>query len=149
MWWGGTHPETLNHFRDEANAGLATYTAPGVVVAGGAIETDEKGNILSDNRVYAPNVTPVSYISWNINTSNAYLNHYYNQSFMKLREITLTYRVPKHILDKTFFQTASVSFVARNIALFTKMPNVDPDVGSDNLQTPATRNFGFNANFSF
>ncbi len=149
MWWGGTHPETVNHYRDEANAGQATYIAPGVVVVEGAVQYDEVGNIVSDNRVYAPNTTPVNYISWNINTSNAFLNHYYNQSFLKLREITLTYRVPAQVLAKTFFQTASVSFVARNIAVFTKMPNVDPDVGSDNLQTPSTRNFGFNVNFSF
>jgi TonB-linked SusC/RagA family outer membrane protein len=149
MWWGGTHPETVNHFRDEANAGLATYIAPGVVVVEGSAQYDEVGNIVSDNRVYTPNTTPVNYISWNINTSNGFLNHYYNQSFMKLREITLTYRVPSRILDKTFFQQATVSFVARNIAVFTKMPNVDPDVGSDNLQTPSTRNFGFNVSFSF
>lgn len=149
MWWGGTHPETVNHYRDEANAGLATYVANGVVVVEGAAQFDEHGNIISDNRVYAPNTTPVNYISWNINTSNAYLNHFYNQSFLKLREITLTYRLPKSILAKTFFEQVSVSGVARNIAVFTKMPNVDPDVGSDNLQTPSTRNIGFNVNFSF
>jgi TonB-linked SusC/RagA family outer membrane protein len=149
MWWGGTHPETVNHYRDEANAGLATYIAPGVVVVEGDVEYDERGNIVNDTRVYAPNTTAVNYISWNINTSNAFLNHFYNQSFMKLREVTMTYRVPKHILSKTFFETASLSLVARNVAVFTKMPNVDPDVGSDNLQTPSTRNFGFNVNFSF
>jgi TonB-linked SusC/RagA family outer membrane protein len=149
MWWGGTHPGTVNNYRDEANAGLATYVAPGVVVVEGAAQYDGVGNITSDNRIYAPNTTPVNYISWNINTSNALYNHFYNQSFMKLREITLTYRVPKTILDRTFFQQASVSLVARNVAVFTKMPNVDPDVGSDNLQTPSTRNFGFNVNFTF
>lgn len=149
MWWGGTHPETVNHYRDEANAGEASYIAPGVVVVEGAAQYDERGNILSDTRVYAPNTTPVNYISWNINTSNAYLNHWYNQSFVKLREVTLTYRFPRSLLDKTFFDQVSLSAVARNVAVFTKMPNVDPDVGSDNLQTPATRNFGFNVNFSF
>jgi TonB-linked SusC/RagA family outer membrane protein len=149
MWWGGTQPETVNHYRDEANQGLATYIATGVVVVEGAAQFDEHGTILSDTRVYAPNTTPVNYISWNINTSNAYLNHYYNQSFMKLREVTLTYRLPRHILDKTFFDQVSLSAVARNIAVFTKMPNIDPDVGSDNLQTPSTRNIGFNVNFTF
>jgi len=149
MWWGGTHPGTVNHFRDEANAGLSTYIAPGVVVVEGAADVDEKGNILSDNRVYAPNTTPVNYISWNINTSNALYNHYYNQTFMKLREIILTYRVPRTILDKTFFQQATISFVARNIAVFTNVPNVDPDFGRDDLQTPSTRNLGFNVNLSF
>jgi hypothetical protein len=33
--------------------------------------------------------------------------------------------------------------------LFSKMPNVDPDPATDNLQTPSTRSFGFNVNLKF
>jgi len=149
MWWGGTHPGTVNQFRDDANAGLATYIADGVVVVEGSATYDEEGNILSDNRVYAPNTTPVNYISWNINTSNAYLNHYYDQSFVKLREITVTYNFPQSMLSKSFLTKASVSLVGRNLAVWTDLPEVDPDGGEDNLQTPSTRNLGFNLNFSF
>ncbi|HTE32583.1 MAG TPA: hypothetical protein VK666_19520, partial [Chryseolinea sp.] len=110
---------------------------------------DEDGNITKDTRVYAPNTTPVNYISWNVNTSNAYLNHYYDQSFAKLREITITYNFPKTVLSNTFLSKASVSFVGRNLAVWTNLPEVDPDPGEDNLQTPSTRNVGFNLNFSF
>lgn len=155
MWWGGTHPGTVNQFRDDANAGLATYIADGVVVVEGSATYDEDGNITNDTRVYAPNTTPVNYISWNVNTSNAFLNHYYDQTFVKLREITITYNVPKSALSKTFFTRASISLVGRNLALWSDMPEVDPDAGSvpdsggDNLQTPSTRNMGFNLNFSF
>jgi TonB-linked SusC/RagA family outer membrane protein len=149
MWWGGTHPGTVNQFRDDANEGLATYIANGVVVVEGNASYDADGNILSDTRVYAPNTTPVNYISWNINTSNAFLNHYYDQTFVKLREIVITYNVPKQVLSKTFLTRASVSLVGRNLALWSNMPEVDPDTGSDNLQTPSTRNMGFNLNFSF
>ena len=149
MWWGGTHPGTVNEHRDAANEGEATYVADGVVVVEGDVEYDSDGNIISDTRVYAPNTTAVNYISWNINTSNAFLNHYYDASFVKLREITLTYNFPSALLSGTFLKRASVSFVGRNLFLWSDMPEVDPDAGGDNLQTPSTRNVGFNLNFTF
>ncbi len=149
MWWGGTHPGTVNQFRDDANEGIASYIAPGVTVVEGSVEFDADGNILSDTRVYAPNTTPVNYISWNINTSNAFLNHYYDATFVKLREVTLTYALPGSLLSKSFIDGASVSLVGRNLLLWADMPEVDPDAGSDNLQTPSVRNIGFNVNLVF
>jgi TonB-linked SusC/RagA family outer membrane protein len=149
MWWGGTHPGTVNQYRDDANNGIASYIAPGLIVVEGNAAYDSDGNITEDTRIYAPNTTPVNYISWNINTSNAYLTHYYDQSFVKLREVTLSYNVPASILTKTFFTKANIGFVGRNLALFSDMPNVDPDGGRDNLQTPSTRNVGFNLNLTF
>ena len=149
MWWGGTHPGTVNQYRDDANEGIASYVADGVTVVEGAVEYDSDGNVLSDTRVYAPNTTPVNYISWNINTSNAYLNHYYNASFIKLREITLTYNLPQSLLSKTFMDRASVSLVGRNLVVWSDVPEVDPDPGEDSLQTPSVRNLGFNVNFIF
>jgi TonB-linked SusC/RagA family outer membrane protein len=149
MWWGGTHPGTVNQYRDDANQGLATYVADGVVIVEGSAEYDEDGNILKDTRVYAPNTTPVNYIAWNVSTSNAHKNHYYNQTFVKLREVTLTYNLPSQWLSKTFVDRASVSLVGRNLLLGSAMPEVDPDPGADNLQTPSTRSMGFNLNFSF
>lgn len=149
MWWGGTHPGTVNQYRDDANEGIASYVADGVTVVEGAVGYDSDGNILSDTRIYAPNTTPVNYISWNINTSNAYLNHYYNASFIKLREITLTYNLPQSLLSKTFMDRASLSLVGRNLVVWSDVPEVDPDPGEDSLQTPSVRNFGFNVNFIF
>jgi hypothetical protein len=149
MWWGGTHPSTVNEHREAANEGSATYVADGVVVVEGDVEYDIDGNIVNDTRVYAPNTTPVNYISWNVNTSNAFLNHYYDASFVKLREITLTYNFPGTLLSKTFMQKASVSLVGRNLFLWADMNEVDPDPGEDNLQTPSTRSIGFNLNFTF
>lgn len=133
MWWGGTHPGTVNQYRDDANEGIASYVADGVTIVEGGVEYDAEGGIISDTRVYAPNTTPVNYISWNINTSNAYLNHYYDATFIKLREVTLTYNLPKSLLSKTFLNRASISAVGRNLLLWSDVPEVDPDPGSDNL----------------
>jgi TonB-linked SusC/RagA family outer membrane protein len=149
MWWGGSHPGTVNQFRDDANRGIASYIAPGLVVVDGNVQYNSNGDIIEDTRTYAPNTTAVNYIDWNKNTNGDYANHFYNQSFAKLREVTLTYTVPQSILSKTFIKKASVGFVGRNLLLWTKLPNVDPDPGQDNLQTPSTRNVGFNLNFNF
>lgn len=149
MWWGGTHPGTVNQYRDDANEGIASYIAPGVTVVEGSVEYDADGNIVSDTRVYAPNTTPVNYISWNINTSNALLNHYYDATFVKLREVTLTYNLPAPFLSKTFINGASISLVGRNLLLWSDMPEVDPDPGKDQLQTPSMRSMGVNLNLIF
>ncbi|MCC9138923.1 SusC/RagA family TonB-linked outer membrane protein [Pontibacter silvestris] len=151
MWWGGTHPGTVNHYRDEANSGEATYVGEGVVVVSGDVKYDGKGNIVEDTRVFEPNAKAVSYINYMINTSNAhnYNYHYYNETFLKLREVTLTYQVPGQLLEKAPIRAASVSFVGRNLLLWSKLPNVDPDTGADNLQTPATRSMGVNIDLKF
>lgn len=151
MWWGGTNPGTVNHYRDEANAGQATFVGQGVVVVSGAATYDANGNIIKDTRVYAPNGKAVNYIDYMTNTSNAaYDNYnYFSQTFLKLREVTLTWQVPQKWLGKSSVKGISISAVGRNLLLFSKMPNVDPDPAVDNLQTPSTRTYGFNANIKF
>ncbi|HVI46880.1 MAG TPA: SusC/RagA family TonB-linked outer membrane protein [Chitinophaga sp.] len=151
MWWGGTHPGTVNQFRDDANAGKNTYVGPGVVVTSGGIQYDADGNIISDTRKFAPNGKAVNYIDYMINTSNSANtnNNYYSQTFLKLREVNLTWQVPGRWTSKTFIRDASISFVGRNLLLFSKLPNVDPDSGRDDLQTPSTRSMGFNLNLKF
>jgi len=151
MWWGGTNTGTLNHYRDEANAGQATYIGQGVVVTSGAATYDSNGNIVSDTRKFAPNSKAVNYIDYMTNTSNAANTNYnyYSQTFLKIREITLTWQVPGKWLAKSFIKGLNVSAVGRNLFLFAKIPNVDPDTGVDNLQTPSTRTMGFNANIKF
>jgi len=151
MWWGGTNPGTLNQYRVDANNGLSTFIGDGVVVVSGQATYDPNGNIISDTRVYAPNTKAVNYIDYMTNTSNgAYNNYnYFSQTFLKLREVTIGWTVPNKLLGKSFVKGINVSLVGRNLLLLSKMPNVDPDPAVDNLQTPSTRSFGFNANIKF
>lgn len=151
MWWGGTNPGTVNQFRDDANEGKSTYVGQGVIVTSGQASYDRDGNIISDNRTFAPNTQAVNYINYMTNTSNGqFVNYnYYSQTFLKLREVTLTYKVPSKWLKGRIFRSADISAVGRNLLLFTNMPNVDPDAGSDNLQTPSTRSMGVNLNLKF
>jgi TonB-linked SusC/RagA family outer membrane protein len=151
MWWGGTNPGTVNHYRDEANEGKETFVGKGVVIVSGEATYDANGNITKDTRVFAPNTKAVNYIDYMTNTSNAAYNNYnyFSQTFLKLREVTLTWQVPNKWLGKSFIKGINLSAVGRNLLLFSKMPNVDPDPATDNLQTPSTRTIGFNANIKF
>ncbi|GAA0524316.1 SusC/RagA family TonB-linked outer membrane protein [Chitinophaga japonensis] len=151
MWWGGTHPGTVNQFRDDANAGQATYVGQGVMVTGGDIQYDGEGNIIADSRKFAPNTQAVNYIDYMVNTSNAaYTNYnYYSETFLKLREVNLSWQLPKKWMERSFFRSASVALIGRNLLLFAKLPNVDPDPGVDNLQTPSMRSMGVNMNLKF
>lgn len=151
MWWGGTHPGTVNQFRDDANAGEATYIGEGVVITEGEVEYDSDGDIVSDTRSFAPNTNAVNYIAWTKDFYDGWAAEpgIFKETFVKLREVTFTYLLPGSVLDNIFFNQASVSFVGRNLFLLSDVPNVDPDQGEDNLQSPSARSFGFNINLTF
>lgn len=131
-----------------------TFVGEGVIVTGGELKRDSDGNVLSDTRTFAPNTTPVIYSDW--------VGRYYNRqlgtniqdrTWMKLREVTLTYNLPAALLKKTdFISKASISFVGRNLYYFSRADYVDVEQFTDfisQLQTPTPRNYGFNINIVF
>ena len=124
-----------------------------LVVVEGEATYDLDGNIISDNRVYAPNSKAVNYISWAkdiYQKEEAGEDFYFDETFFKIREIILTYQVPSKVLQNNFINAASISFVGRNMFLFTDVPQIDPDQGfDDQFQSPSTRSFGFNLNLKF
>ncbi|SHG65005.1 TonB-linked outer membrane protein, SusC/RagA family [Chryseolinea serpens] len=82
----------------------------------------------------------------------------YDASFIKLRQVTFGYSIPKVMLQKTPFQTVSLSFVARNLAiLYKNAENIDPESsytsnnaqGLDYFGVPPTRTYGFNLRVTF
>jgi TonB-linked SusC/RagA family outer membrane protein len=79
-------------------------------------------------------------------------------SFAKLRQISIGYRFPRTLLENTPIQSASLSFVGRNIAvLFDDIENVDAEStynnsnaqGLDYFALPQTRSYGFNLVVTF
>ncbi|MCL6260467.1 SusC/RagA family TonB-linked outer membrane protein [Aquiflexum sp. TKW24L] len=83
----------------------------------------------------------------------------YDASYIKLREVTLGYNFPREFINKTPFQDIKISFVARNLALWTENPHFDPETlsmsggtlqpGVENMAFPSTRSLGFNINLKF
>lgn len=95
---------------------------------------------------------------WGLLGDRAAERFVYDASFIKLRQVTLGYMLPKKILSKTPVQNLMVSFVARNLAILKKnTPNIDPESsytssnsqGLDYFGFPATRTYGFNLRATF
>lgn len=82
----------------------------------------------------------------------------YDAGFVKLREISFGYSLPKDFLSKTPFRGASISLVGRNLwTIHKNTPNIDPESAYNNSNAqglelngyPMTRNVGFNLNLKF
>lgn len=151
MYWGGSHPNTVTKYREDELNGLATYIGDGVTVTGGEVIYDAEGDIVSDTREYETNATQVYWSDW-----CQYYYHdvsdeavTYDASFMKLRELTLTFELPHKWISHLAMERASVSFIGRNLWMWSYIKYIDPDEGVDDLQTPSSRNIGFNINLTF
>ena len=80
----------------------------------------------------------------------------YDASFVKLREINVSYRIPERLFANTPIQFATISLVARNLWLIhSNVPNLDPEasyrndsagIGLELAGVPQTRSIGFNLN---
>jgi hypothetical protein len=79
-------------------------------------------------------------------------------SFAKLRQVSIGYRLPTSLIADWPIQSASLSFVGRNLAiLFDDIENVDAEStynnsnaqGLDYYGIPQTRSYGFNLLITF
>jgi len=150
---------------DEAN--IPAYVGPGVNLVGAPIALDPVNG----------SVTNMKQLTEQVNTTKSLVQPFvYNaasipdlnmisKTYVKLREVTFTYALPQRLLGKSFIQAATVSVVGRNLLYFfpSRYKDFDVDQYSQNivtggsyanssfpgLQTPTTRNFGFNLNLTF
>ncbi|UGU14547.1 SusC/RagA family TonB-linked outer membrane protein [Sinomicrobium kalidii] len=84
--------------------------------------------------------------------------HIYDASYIKLREVTLSYSLPSKMLEKLPFQNVTLSAIGRNLWIIDKnIPYSDPEAGlsSGNWQgiqsapMPTTKEYGFNVRLQF
>jgi hypothetical protein len=83
----------------------------------------------------------------------------YDATFLKLREVTIGYTIPRKLLTRVPVQDIKISLVGRNLALWTENPHFDPETmamgggtlipGVEDMAIPSTRNIGFNLNIKF
>jgi TonB-linked SusC/RagA family outer membrane protein len=156
--------------RDGANGGLNYYVTTGSdgkdvknLVSGGnapaGLPVYDDGMIFKG--VYAngtPNTTVLSaqeYYKASYNISEAYI---YSSTFVKMREIKLTYNVNKSLVRKLGLQSASITAAGRNLFfIYKEVPNIDPETayntgnaqGLEQYSLPSTRNFSLNVNLKF
>ncbi len=77
----------------------------------------------------------------------------YDATNIRIRELSVSYTIPKHVYKTTFIKNLSVSFIARNLLFLYKTAPYDPDQaastgtsfqGLDVFGLPTTRSIGFN-----
>lgn len=135
--------------------GEAPLTIKGVVQTG----TNASGPIYEPIQKTLTPQEAQRYWSTTGSEQNALADHYlYDASFAKLRQVTIGFNFPKKLITKTPFETLSLSFVGRNLAILHKnIENVDPESqytvnnaqGLDYFGFPSTRSFGFNLKVGF
>jgi hypothetical protein len=79
----------------------------------------------------------------------------YDNSFVKLRELSLKYQPAKKLFKKV---DLGISIFTRNILLWTALPNLDPESSQGNTNmggaferftVPQTTSFGLNLDLTF
>ncbi|KAF2509457.1 SusC/RagA family TonB-linked outer membrane protein [Flavobacterium zhairuonense] len=155
--------------RGAENGGLSYYypgnntSNPKTLVTGGAapggvtVYDDGMifGGVFADGTPNNKVISAQEYYKASYNISEAYI---YSSTYVKLREVRLTYNVDKKIAKKLGLDGASITAAGRNLLFIYKdVPNIDPETafntgnaqGLESLALPTTRNFSLNVNLKF
>lgn len=126
--------------------------------ANGDYVFDDDGNLTSDgtpNEVYGYYGNYANSSGWATAPNAA---HIYDATYVKLRQMALTYSLPSSMIESWPIQGLDLSIIGRNLAILYKAsPYTDPEAGlsAGNVQGyqsgayPAVREVGFNVTLKF
>jgi TonB-linked SusC/RagA family outer membrane protein len=150
---------------------LVSRTLALAAVGGQLIETENrpiegiiaKGVVnvgTTENPIYQPNTTAIPAETYYrmYYDRNHEENNTYDASYLKIREVALTYEFP-NTLFKGVFEQINVSILARNVYAFSKIPHFDPEQfgfqqqrlvsGVEDMSYPTTRSIGLKLGLGF
>ena len=152
---------TKNLMQFTGNGEITTYNSRNPFVIPNSVVSDGNGG-------YIANTTPI-YIT--DGSYQDYFNDYgacqggefylVDRSYVKLRNVTLAYTLPKSLVSKLYLSDVTLSVFANNLFTWTHKSNryIDPDTSSygndleglfgELYSNPACRNFGFNVGIKF
>ncbi|WMN06444.1 SusC/RagA family TonB-linked outer membrane protein [Marivirga arenosa] len=116
------------------------------LIADGVTEGGEENTTVID---------PISFFQGHFGLGGA---HVYDASFVKLREVVLSYSLPNSIIGNTPFTKINLAVEGRNLAIISKkIPHLDPEnvTNSGNIQgleggaLPSLRSYGFKVSLGF
>ncbi|WP_439183236.1 SusC/RagA family TonB-linked outer membrane protein [Carboxylicivirga taeanensis] len=126
----------------------------GFVGQGVKMVVDDAGNVTYEKNDVITN--PQSY--WRHTSANIPESNVYDASYIKIRDLSLGYSVPKQFLKNTPIQGLTLTVVGRNLfTLHKNVPNIDPEStynngngqGLEYGSLPTRRHYGFNLNIKF
>lgn len=124
------------------------------------------GATVYDDGIVAPGVNAAGEANGQIIPASLYYKtissideeYVYDASYIKFREIKLSYNLPSSFLQKLGILQATVALVGRNLFFIHKnAPNIDPETafstgngqGMEDLTLPTSRNYGINLSLKF
>jgi TonB-linked SusC/RagA family outer membrane protein len=151
---------------------LYSSTVAGLQTSGASAETavnregtfiDKYGVLVNADGTVRDNDIPArsSQTFWNslapAGSSDAFI---YDASFIKLREMGISYNFPASMLGSSFIRGLQIGVEGRNLALlYSKVPHIDPEAtlfgagadgfGVERNTVPSTRSIGFNVRLTF
>ena len=141
----GLYPESVGT-NDLGNPVRNTIADGGGVILDGVLEDGSTNTI---------RVAGDDYRLWGY-ARNPNSKFIYDASYVKLREITIGYKLP--LKESSFFSNVAIGLVGSNLWIISKnVPYADPEAGlsAGNVQgyqtgvMPSTRNFGINLSLQF
>jgi hypothetical protein len=130
-----------------------TWVPTGGYIANGVVNTGT-----SDNPVYVKNTKPVDPQEYWRNVTDATPAPFiYDASYVKLREVSLGYTIPKSVFGNSI-NSIYVSVFGRNLLTFNNdLPNIDPESmytsgngqGFEYGSLPSRQSYGFNIKITF
>ncbi len=127
-------------------------------VVGPGVKFDNDGNLVENDVSVPTRDYFYAYYGNGFNRDNIEAATF-DATYIKLREMRLSYQLPQRFISNIGLQQASVSLVGRNLLLFTDVPSIDPETysirngrfvnGFESTQLPSTRSFGFSINIGF
>ena len=122
------------------------------VVSEGVIELyDNDGNVTG----YKPNDVNVSLRDWigRYHNRDAFETNNFDASYIKLREVSMTYTIPKIKISSSYYlHNVAISVTGRNLWMWAKAKHIDPETGNkgaEDIQIPTPKSIGVNLSVSF
>lgn len=133
-----------------------TYTGQGAMITSGTPNVNAQGQITNLKELtFAPNTVPYTlqdYIGREVGFDERVL---ISKTFVKLRQVQITYNLPSSLLKGKGIRQASISLVGRNLLYFSQRKDIDWDqyigtnTSAQSLQSPTLRRYGININLTF
>ncbi|MCD0468592.1 SusC/RagA family TonB-linked outer membrane protein [Flavobacterium sp. JAS] len=151
--------DAYNHARAEAVANDPNFSQSSWVPTAGYVAEGVVNTGTAANPVYVKNTTPVNPQDyWNTVFNNTPAPFIYDASYVKLREVSIGYSIPKSVFGGAKINSVYISAFARNLLTFNKdLPNVDPESmytsgngqGFEYGSLPFRQSYGFNIKVAF
>jgi TonB-linked SusC/RagA family outer membrane protein len=120
------------------------WNKPGLVISGIDVATGQPNTVTVDAETYYQCIA--------YNCGQVIEDFIYDASYTKLRELTLTFDLPRSLASRFNTSAITLGLTGRNLKTWTKVPNIDPEFSyqTGNLQgiefaaLPNARVWGFN-----